>query len=112
MRLAVAAGVFVKIMTSRPPAAMRFFIRGRVQGVGFRFFVQALAAQLDVRGWVRNRADGSVEAFAIAPPPVLAHFADALRQGPSAARVENVESRRDELPPLDRYPGFSVEGDA
>lgn len=70
--------------------ATRFLVTGLVQGVGFRYFVQREARRLHLRGWVRNRADGSVEALAAGSARALAAFAEALRQGPPAARVERV----------------------
>jgi acylphosphatase len=66
-------------------------IRGRVQGVGYRAFVDHQARSRDLEGWVRNRRDGSVEAlFAGSADPVTAVIA-ACRRGPSSARVEAVQ---------------------
>ena len=66
-------------------------IRGRVQGVGYRYFVEQAARSRDLEGWVRNRRDGSVEAvFAGAAEAVTAMIA-ACRRGPSPARVEAVQ---------------------
>jgi acylphosphatase len=63
-------------------------IRGRVQGVGYRYFVERQARSRDVEGWVRNRRDGSVEAvFAGSAEAVTAMIA-ACRRGPSSARVQ------------------------
>jgi acylphosphatase len=63
---------------------------GRVQGVGFRFHVERLAAALGLVGWVANEADGSVRCVAEGPRHVLEAFVRDLAEGPSAARVERV----------------------
>lgn len=66
-------------------------VHGRVQGVGFRWHVLRRAQALELSGWVRNRADGSVEVLAEGPRNVLIQLLDALRRGPAAARVIRVE---------------------
>ncbi len=71
--------------------AVRFTVRGAVQGVGYRAFAQREAAALGLRGWVRNRWDGTVEGVAIGGEEKLAAFRRALQRGPAAARVERVE---------------------
>lgn len=73
------------------PKASRFVVRGHVQGVGFRYFAQRRAAALGLAGYVRNLGDGSVEAVATGTPEALDAFAEALRQGPSWARVTALE---------------------
>lgn len=70
----------------------RVFISGRVQGVYFRSFVQETAREIGVRGWVRNRRDGRVEAVLEGPPEALEKMIRRCLQGPPASRVENVES--------------------
>jgi acylphosphatase len=72
--------------------AMRYTVTGRVQGVGFRYFVQRAATELGVTGSVRNRADGSVEVHAEAEAETLDRLAQRLRQGPALARVDHVAS--------------------
>jgi len=62
-------------------------VEGRVQGVGFRYFVRAQALELGLRGWVRNRPDGSVEAAAAGPGGALDRLEAFLLQGPPRARV-------------------------
>ena len=69
----------------------RFIVSGRVQGVGFRAFVEARAATLGLAGWVRNRGDGTVEALAIGPPAAVEAFIAWAHRGPSNARVSRVE---------------------
>jgi acylphosphatase len=71
--------------------ARRFLVRGRVQGVGFRWFVEREAHILGVAGWVRNNADGRVEVFAQGTPAQLAGLRSRLQAGPRAARVDNVD---------------------
>lgn len=68
-------------------------IFGHVQGVGFRLFAEAQARRLGVRGHVRNRYDGAVEVEAEGPSEDLERFLTALRQGPRAARVSDVQVR-------------------
>ncbi|MBI1357821.1 MAG: acylphosphatase [Acidobacteria bacterium] len=70
--------------------ARRYVVRGRVQGVGFRYFVQQAGTRLKVGGWVKNRADGSVEAHAEGPPEALAAFREALGKGPPLSRVDAI----------------------
>lgn len=67
-------------------------VAGRVQGVGFRYFVIREASARGVTGWVRNRADGSVELLAEGPRAALDELIEALRRGPPAARVTSVET--------------------
>jgi len=68
----------------------RFLVSGRVQGVGFRWFVEREAATLGVTGWVRNREDGRVEVMATGTREQLAALHRRLREGPRAARVDEV----------------------
>jgi acylphosphatase len=69
----------------------RIVIRGRVQGVSFRFYASREARRNGVAGWIRNRADGSVEAVAEGEPDAVAAFVEWCHEGPPAARVEHVE---------------------
>ena len=71
-------------------------VRGRVQGVGFRWFVRERARALSLTGWVRNRADGSVEVFAIGDEGALEELQSLLRSGPPGARVSLVEDQTGE----------------
>jgi len=71
--------------------ARRFVVRGRVQGVGFRWFVEREAHILGIAGWVRNNADGGVEVFAQGSRDQLSGLHSRLREGPRAARVDDVE---------------------
>lgn len=69
----------------------RFLVKGRVQGVGFRWFVMREAGRLGLRGYARNLADGSVEVVAAGPVAALEDLERALRTGPALARVDHVE---------------------
>jgi acylphosphatase len=66
-------------------------IRGRVQGVGYRGWVEHRAAAHDLEGWVRNRRDGGVEAVFAGPEDVVTAMIEACRRGPSSARVDLVQ---------------------
>jgi acylphosphatase len=88
--------------------AKRFIVRGRVQGVGFRWFVEREAHMLGVAGWVRNNSDSSVEVLAIGTRDQLSGLRSRLRQGPRAARVDDVEES--ETKPIDGLKTFRIEG--
>jgi acylphosphatase len=66
-------------------------IRGRVQGVGYRAWVEDEASARHLEGWVRNRRDGSVEAVFSGPEDVVSGMIAACRRGPSSARVDAVQ---------------------
>ncbi len=66
-------------------------VRGRVQGVGYRAFVEHEALRLGLEGWVRNRRDDTVEAVFSGADDVIARMIEACRRGPPAARVEAVD---------------------
>src|SRR5213592_5133204 len=88
--------------------ARRFFVRGRVQGVGFRWFVEREAHIFGISGWVRNNSDGSVEVLAQGTRDQLLGFRSRLRQGPRAARVDDVEEF--EAKPVSGLNTFRIEG--
>ena len=73
--------------------AARLVITGRVQGVGFRAWTRREARRRALRGWVRNRVDGSVEALLIGEPADIDAMVEACRRGPAMAQVDAV--RRD-----------------
>ena len=86
-------------------------VRGRVQGVGFRAFVEDAAALHGVDGWVRNRRDGSVEALIAGAPDAVRAVIEACRRGPRGAWVEALdESEGSDKLLAQRHPGehFSV----
>jgi acylphosphatase len=70
------------------PIIRHVAIRGRVQGVGFRFWVEENAGLHDLEGWVRNRRDGSVEAVFAGPASAVARMIEVCRRGPPGSRVE------------------------
>ncbi|MEQ1884910.1 MAG: acylphosphatase [Bryobacteraceae bacterium] len=72
-------------------SAKRFLISGRVQGVGFRAFTQQAALEIGVTGWVRNLANGRVEAHANGTPVQLDAFEGRVRTGPRRSQVHSVE---------------------
>jgi acylphosphatase len=73
-----------------PEKTVRLRISGGVQGVGYRIWATRIAAALGLRGWVRNRSDGSVEVLATGAPDAVAAMVEACRRGPSGARVAAV----------------------
>jgi len=73
------------------PAAAKWLITGRVQGVGFRWFVARQAHAAGLTGWVRNLPDGRVEIVACGESDALATLGARLHSGPPAATVERVE---------------------
>jgi acylphosphatase len=86
-------------------------IRGRVQGVGYRAWVEHRARTHDLEGWVRNLNDGSVEALFAGPTDVVAAMVERCRRGPSSARVNAVtehEADSDALNLRRRGERFSV----
>ena len=88
--------------------AHRYIVRGRVQGVGFRWFVEREAHILGISGWVRNNSDGSVEVMAQGTREQLQGLRSRLRQGPRAARVDDVEEF--EAKPVSGLNTFRIEG--
>ena len=84
--------------------ARRFVVSGRVQGVGFRYFTQDIARREGLTGTVRNLHDGRVEVIAEGEETAVDRLEQAIRQGPSRARVERVEV--DGLAPTASYAGF------
>jgi acylphosphatase len=86
-------------------------MRGRVQGVGYRYWVEQQARARGLEGWVRNRRDGRVEALFAGPPDVVSGMIALCRRGPAAARVDAVEEEQANAEALRlRRPGerFSV----
>lgn len=70
---------------------MHAFIEGRVQGVGFRYFVQRTGNEMGLTGWVRNRRDGRVEVVAEGARADLDQLSGQLRQGPPSAHVTDLD---------------------
>jgi len=74
-------------------AIRHIIVRGRVQGVGYRAFVEREALRRGVEGWVRNRRDGSVEAVFAGALEKVDAVVEACRRGPYSARVEQIDQR-------------------
>ncbi len=85
-----------------------FLVRGRVQGVGFRWFVEREAHILKIAGWVRNNPDGTVEILAQGTRDQLAGLHSRLREGPRAARIDDVDVS--EAQPVAGLTSFQVRG--
>jgi acylphosphatase len=73
-------------------AVLQVTVRGRVQGVGYRAWLEDRAVACGLEGWVRNRRDGSVEALFSGPPRVVSEMVALCRHGPPGARVDSVTS--------------------
>ena len=83
--------------------ARRWVVSGRVQGVGFRFFVQRRAEELGLAGWARNVEDGHVEVYAAGPLKKLSDLAAALHAGPPMSDVRAVEEREENVENLSGF---------
>ncbi|MCB4768427.1 acylphosphatase [Ancylobacter sp. Lp-2] len=82
------------------PRSLRIVVHGRVQGVGYRAWLAMEAGRRGLRGWVRNRRDGTVEALLHADEATLEALVDACRHGPAAAAVRAIDLfETDEMPP-------------
>lgn len=88
--------------------ARGYTISGRVQGVGFRFFVERWANQLGIRGYVKNLGDGSVEVYAVGDADSLEELKRHLAEGPRGARVASLEESDE--PIRKEYSTFLIEG--
>ncbi len=77
--------------------ARRYVVTGRVQGVGYRNFVEHTAGKIRVDGYVRNRRDGSVEVFAMGAPDELLKLRKALERGPMMAQVGRVSEEQSDV---------------
>ena len=95
-----------EFMTS-DETVVSLLISGRVQGVGFRWFVAGQAARLGVTGWVRNLSDGRVEIEANGPSRALEHFEKSVSMGPPLARVVYVE-KQDVTLDVSSYNSFTI----
>ncbi len=86
--------------------ARRYFVRGRVQGVGFRWFVQRSAEQLGITGYARNLDDGRVEVYAAGTPEEISELASLLWKGPRWSDVRGVEEQE---AAVREYGSFQIE---
>lgn len=89
-----------------PQSRLEATVRGRVQGVGFRFWVIRRATALGLTGWVANELDGTVRCVAEGPPDGLDELERLLRAGPMGAVVEDVRVVR--MPAVGAFHGFQV----
>lgn len=90
--------------------AKRFYVSGRVQGVGFRFFAERTALSLGVGGYVRNLFDGRVEVYAVGSAEQMDAMKSALQRGPRMAAVDRVDEQDADI--LREYANvFSIEHD-
>jgi len=102
------AGLLKSVTVKNAVLARRYFVSGRVQGVGYRVYVERVAEKLGLDGYVRNRRDGTVEVFAMGMPEKLCELRAALQKGPMMARVEHVSEEPEQVRP--KYAGqFVVE---
>jgi acylphosphatase len=88
-------------------AARRWHVRGRVQGVGFRWFAQKAAMELGLTGYTRNLDDGRVEVYAVGVPAQLDEYAGMLHRGPRWAEVHGVTQ---EEAAIERRSSFEIVG--
>jgi acylphosphatase len=89
---------------------LHFLIQGRVQGVGFRWYVNREASELDLRGWVRNTEEGEVEVVASGTVEELAELRASLRRGPRGSRVDRLIERYLDESEADRLSSFRIDG--
>lgn len=87
--------------------SVKINVKGRVQGVGFRYSTQRQAERLGVKGWVRNERDGTVTVVAEGPKPAVDAMVRWLQEGPGFAKVADMDLR--EYPYEGRYSSFTVE---
>ncbi|MBI4472915.1 MAG: acylphosphatase [Acidobacteria bacterium] len=95
-------------MPSSPLRAKHYLVRGRVQGVGYRYFVLDAAEQLGIRGYVRNLPGGEVEVHAEGEERALNQFKEELQRGPRASRVSEIVEN--DLPLTGSYTTFLIRG--
>ncbi len=89
---------------------LHFLVQGRVQGVGFRWFVHREASELELRGWVRNTEDGDVEVVATGKPADLDELRTSIHQGPRGSRVDRVIEHVLEEREGENLEAFKIEG--
>jgi len=92
------------------PMVLHFLIQGRVQGVGFRWYVQREAGQLDLRGWVRNTEEGEVEVVASGAAEELAELRASLRRGPRGSRVDRLVEHYLDESEAEELSSFRIDG--
>lgn len=89
-----------------PLKTVHLILKGRVQGVGFRYFARYKAEEFEIKGWVQNTPDGKVEIEAEGEPQNLATFMDWIRIGPTRARIDSFSSS--EIGPPRNFTNFTI----
>jgi len=89
---------------------LHFLVQGRVQGVGFRWFVHREASELDLRGWVRKTEDGDVEIVASGSAEDLDELRQSLRRGPRGSRVDRLLEHHLDEKEAKNLGSFQIEG--
>lgn len=89
---------------------LHFLVRGRVQGVGFRWFVHREASELNLKGWVRNTETGEVEVVVAGDPESLAELRKSLHKGPRGSRVDHVHEHPLIEAEAEALEAFKIEG--
>jgi len=95
-----------KAASREPPIARRYLVRGRVQGVGYRYFVERAAAALGLAGYAKNLEDGRVEVYVTGPAPLVSELSGYLWKGPRWADVRGVDEQEASVL---QYVGFHIE---
>jgi acylphosphatase len=91
-----------------PVRAKQIRVHGRVQGVGFRYFVQRAGDRLGLTGNVRNRPDDTVEIVVAGDAELIEEFLKEVTKGPPLSRVERLEI--EDIAPVEKFRGFHIEG--
>jgi acylphosphatase len=86
-------------------AARRYIVKGRVQGVGYRYFAKSAAETLGLTGYARNLDDGTVEVVVVGPQPLLEDLLGHLQRGPRLSEVRGVEH---EPAPVEHFSSFDI----
>ncbi len=94
----------------QPLHVKHYLVKGRVQGVGFRWFVHREAAEIGLRGWVKNTDDGHVEVVAAGDAEQIAELREALQQGSRGSRVDAVIEHDLEENEAEKLGPFEIEG--
>jgi acylphosphatase len=87
-----------------------YIVKGRVQGVGFRWFVLREASALGLRGWVRNTSEGNVEVMAAGTEEQMRHLETILRRGSRGSRVDAIETKPQPEQEAAALKSFEIEG--
>jgi acylphosphatase len=85
--------------------ARRYIVRGRVQGVGYRYFAKNAAERLGLKGYARNLDDGTVEVIAVGPESAIEDLLGALQRGPRLSEVRGIEH---EPAPIEHHSSFEI----